>query len=176
MRKTVLILILTAIVSSSALAGQFGIGGYGGVYIPVVQQDQSSGPAYGIKGKISFIPGISLEPNINFDKFGDAEFEFGTRSGSKVRSYGIDAIFGSGMGTVGFKLYGLIGGGFYSIKRDGDEDITKIGWSTGLGFEIGIVPSIGLDIRGKLDVISSDGGGSKKAAAVTAGLNYYLGL
>jgi hypothetical protein len=169
-------MVLTVVVSSSAMAGAFGIGAYGGAYIPIVQEDQSSGTAFGVKGKISLVPGISLEPNVNFDKFGGAQFEFGDRPGSKVRSYGVDAIFGSGIGTVGFKMYGLIGGGIYSIKRDGDTDISKIGWSTGLGFEIGFVPSIGLDIRGKLDVISSEGGGSKKAAAVTAGLNYYFGL
>jgi hypothetical protein len=42
--------------------------------------------------------------------------------------------------------------------------------------EFGVAPSLGIDVRGKLDVINSEGGGSKKSAAVLGGINYYFGL
>ncbi|SYZ72819.1 exported hypothetical protein [Candidatus Zixiibacteriota bacterium] len=175
MRKTFMLVVLMALGVSSASAARLGLGAYGGMNIPIVQEDQSSGTTFGLKAKLGLLPGIALEPNINFAKFGDATFEFGTRTGSKVNSYGVDACLGSGLGTIGFKMYGLLGFGYYTVTRDYDEDIKKIGWTTGLGFEIGFTESFGVEIRGKLNVIDSGGGGSKKAAAVTGGLNYYLG-
>ena len=45
----------------------------------------------------------------------------------------------------------------------------------GFGFEINPAPKIGLDFRGKVIVIGTEGGGSKKSALVTAGFFYYLG-
>lgn len=177
MRKILLLLTFLTVASAvPASAIGFGIGGYGGMQIPIIQEDQSSGTAFGIKAKFGLVPGIAFEPNLNFAKYGDAEFEFGTRKGSKVTSYGVDAVLGSGIGAVGFRLYGILGGGFYSIKRDYDDDVSKFGWSTGMGFEIGFTPSFGIDIRGKINVISMDGGGTKKAAAVTGGINYYFGI
>ncbi|MCX6829549.1 MAG: outer membrane beta-barrel protein [candidate division Zixibacteria bacterium] len=177
MRKRILLLLLMMAISASVGAAHFGVGGYGGVNIPIIQEDQSSGTVYGLKAKLSLLPGIALEPNINFAKFGDAEYSFGVRKGSKVTSYGVDAILGSaGLGAIGFRMYGILGGGIYKIKRDNDDDISKMGWTTGLGFEIGLAPSFGLDFRGKLNIVTTDGGGSKKSAAVTGGLNYYFGF
>ena len=176
MRKLLIMSLLAMVISSPAYALKLGIGAFGGVNIPIVQEDQGSGTVFGLKGKLNLLPGVSLEPNLNFAKFGDATLDFGaTREGSKMTSYGIDAVIGAGMGTVGFKMYGLLGGGFFNTTRDSDEDATKFGWSTGLGFEIGVSPTLGLDIRGKLNVINSEGGGTKKSAAVTGGLNYYIG-
>jgi opacity protein-like surface antigen len=176
MRKLFYLVFLIIAVASSSYAAPFGLGGYGGVHIPIIQEDQNSGAIFGLKAKVGLLPGIVLEPNINMAKFGEREYSFGTREGSKITSFGIDALLGGGLGAVGFKMYGILGGGYYSVRRDNDEDINRIGWSTGLGFEIGLTPSMGIDIRGKLNVISTEGGGSKKAAAVTGGLNYYFGL
>jgi hypothetical protein len=175
MRKLLILLFLLMLGVMPASAAHFGLGAYGGTNIPIIQEDQSAGTTFGLKAKISLVPGIALEPNINFAKFGEATFEFGTRPGSKMNSYGIDACLGSGLGTIGFKMYGLLGFGYYSINRDYDEDIKKMGWSTGLGFEVGFTESLGVDVRGKLNVVGTEGGGSKKAAAVTGGLNYYFG-
>ncbi len=177
MRKRVLLLLMMVVISVPVGAAHFGLGGYGGLNIPIVQEDQSSGTVYGLKAKLSLLPGIAVEPNINFAKFGDAEYSFGSRKGSKVTSYGVDALLGgAGLGAIGFKMYGILGVGNYKITRDNDDDISKTGWTTGLGFEIGLVPSFGLDFRGKLNIIPIDGGGSKKSAAVTGGLNYYFGF
>jgi long-subunit fatty acid transport protein len=160
---------------SPAAAG-FGVGGFGGISIPIIQEDQSSGTTFGIKGKFKMIPGVALEPNISFGKYGDAEFAFGTRPGSKVTSYGVDCILGGGFGEKpGVRMYGIIGAAAYATSRDYDDDATKLGWSTGLGFEINLSTRVGLDLRGQVHVISSEGGGSKKSATITGGLNFYLG-
>jgi hypothetical protein len=50
-----------------------------------------------------------------------------------------------------------------------------VGWSAGLGVEVGITSVVGLDVRGKLVVIPWDGGDSKKSAVLTGGITYYLG-
>nr|MBN2277567.1 outer membrane beta-barrel protein [candidate division Zixibacteria bacterium] len=176
MRKILLLTLLAALLAVPvAQATQLGIGAIGGINIPVAQEDQGSGTIYGFKAKVSVIPGLVLEPNINFAKFGDASFDFGTRPGSKVTSFGIDALLGAGMGVLGLRMYGIVGAGYYSVARDYDDDTKKLGWSTGFGFELGISESVGVDLRGKLDIISSEGGGTKKSAAVAGGLNYYFG-
>jgi opacity protein-like surface antigen len=179
MMSKLLCLILTVIfvAASSSLATQLGIAGYGGLNIPVAQEDQGTGSAFGFRGKIGLLRGVVLEPNINFARFGDAEFDIPdiTMPGAKTVSYGVDALLGGGMGESGLKMFGILGLGFYSIDREYGEDVTKFGWATGAGFEIGLNPKFGFDIRGKLDVISSEGGGSKKSAAVTGGLNFYFG-
>ncbi len=173
MKKLLMLLFLAAFVPTQA--AQFGVGVNGGVNIPIIQEDQGSGTIFGLKAKLNLLPGISVEPNLNFAKFGDAVKDFGTRKGSKITSYGVDAILGAGLPGVGVKLYGLIGGGIYSTKRDLDANTTKVGWATGLGLEIGFTEKIAVDIRGKLNVISSEGSSTKKSAAVTGGVNYYFG-
>jgi opacity protein-like surface antigen len=174
MRKP-LILLLLIFSAISGYAAQFGVGISGGVNIPIIQEDQGFGTIFGLKGKLNLLPGVSVEPNINFAKFGDAKLDFGSREGSRVTSYGIDAILGSGLPGVGVKMYGLIGAGVYSTTRDYDEDMTKMGWGTGLGLEVGLSRKIGVDIRGKLNVISSQDSSTKKSAAVMGGVNYYFG-
>ncbi len=176
MRKFFTLFSLILLAASSASAAHFGVGVNAGMNIPVVQDDQGNGSTFGLKAKLALIPGIALEPNINFAKFGDAKFDFGTRVGSKVNSYGVDACLGSGIGGIGFRFYGLIGAGYYTLKRDNDDEIKKMGWSAGLGFEIGFAQAVGVEVRGKLNVIPTGGGGSRKAAAVTGGLNYYFGF
>ncbi len=176
MRKMLMATLLLIWIVSPVAAANFGIGGFGGITIPVIQEDQSSGTTFGFKAKLKVMPGIVLEPNISFGKYGDAEFTFGTRPGSKVTSYGVDCLIGGGFGErAGLRMYGLLGAAAYSTSRDYDEDATKLGWSTGLGFEINFSPRLGLDLRGQVHVISSEGGGSKKSATITGGLNYYLG-
>ncbi|UCD17447.1 MAG: outer membrane beta-barrel protein [Candidatus Zixiibacteriota bacterium] len=176
MKKLVMAMLLVIWGGSSGLAAPLAVGGFGGFNIPIVQDDQSSGTIFGLKGKIELARWITAEPVISFAKYGDAEFPFGTREGSKVNTYGIDLLFGGGFGgTVGLKMYGVVAIGLYSTSRDYDDDLTKTGWSTGLGLEYGFSPKIGLDLRGKVHFTNAEGGGTKKAATITGGLNYYFG-
>jgi len=159
---------------SSASAAGIGLGAYGGPAIPIVQDDQGNGLVFGAKAKLNLIPGFAFEPNINFLSYGDAEFDFGTREGSKVTYFGADILFGGAGLPIGPKVYLLGGAGLYSTSRDNDEDASDFGFNFGLGMEIGIGSGIALDIRGKGHVIMFEGA-SKKFVTVTGGLNYYLG-
>lgn len=157
----------------SASAAQTGVGIIGGVDLPIAQEDQGNGSVFGFKGKVSLIPGVVLEPNVNFTRL-EAGYSFGARPGSKITSLGIDALLGAGMGSQGLRMYGILGAGYYSITRGHDEDAGEFGWTTGLGCELGLISNTGFEIRGELDVISSEDGGTRKSAAIVGGLNYYL--
>lgn len=165
--------------ASSSQNIKFGIGFAAGMNTPIVQQDQKSGSIFGFKIRAKLLPAIVLEPNLYFAKYGKPtvkDYPDYDLEGSKVTSYGIDAALGAPIGGTGLKFYGVGGVGYYNTKRvQTGQDDTRFGWSAGLGFEIGFTSVIALDLRGKAVVIPGEGGGSKKSASVTGGLNYYFG-
>ncbi len=175
MKKLILALFLGILMTATASAAGIGFGAYGGMSIPIVQEDQGNGTVFGVKAKFKMIGGISVEPNINFVKYGEADFGFGARDGSKVSYYGLDLLLG-GMGMpVGPRFYIIGGAALYSVTRDNDEDASDFGLNGGLGIEIGFGGPLALDIRGKGHVIIFEGA-SKKFATITGGLNYYFGM
>jgi hypothetical protein len=185
MKKTIPILLFVFLVSHTVSAGgiTLGVGIAGGLNYPIAQQDQSKGSIIGFRGRVKVLPGIALEPNIYFTKYGEPKNEAygGEIEGSKITSYGIDATIGSIVGGVGIKPYGTFGAGYYhespTKTKQGyvyKEGKNSFGWSAGFGIEVGIIPSLGLDLRGKLVVIPTEGGASDKSAVVTGGINYYF--
>ena len=182
MRKTILLLCsLLLLYSSVAAAGaKIGVGVFGGLDQPVGLEDQKQGSVFGIRGKLKAFPVITFEPFLSFSKFGDPDYEdfpLGVE-GSDVNAYGVDAVLGAPFGAKGFAMFGIVGAGFYNIKNDQipDADETNLGWSAGLGFGIGFTPMVSLDVRGKLNVIPYEGGGSFKSVSATAGVNYHFGM
>ena len=179
--KKLLLVFFSLLLLSAAVNGEgakFGVGAFGGLNIPLIQDDQASGTAFGIMARIKFLPFLSVEPNAMFGKWGEPGdvdgFQLGV-SGSKINSFGVDAILGSVPGTVGLKPYAVIGFGSYKIKNDDTGyDESNLGWSGGLGFGIGVSPKFDVDLRGKFIVVPQDGG-SKKAITLTGGLLYYFG-
>ncbi len=177
---TLVVVLLASPVFSTGL--KLGAGAAGGVAIPVVQDDQSQGSIFGLRGRINVIPLITVEPNIFFTSYGDPKFDdpdfegiASDLEGSKMTSYGVDGTFGTGFGMAGFHPYGVVGLGFYKVKNDQTgEDNTDFGLSGGLGFEFGLSAPVGIDLRSKLVVIPIEGG-SKKSVTITGGLNYYFG-
>ncbi len=186
MGKQLGMLVLLILMAQPVAAGRMalGVGVAVGLDYPIVQEDESQGMVFGFRGRVNVVPAIALEPNIFFTRFGDPESDNFTYDieGSRITAYGVDAILGARFGVPGIKPYGLFGIGYYQAKQensDGDatlKDNTDFGWSAGFGVEAGIFPSVGLDLRGKLVVITSEGGGSKKSASVIGGVNYYFGL
>ncbi len=155
-----------------------GAGAFGGLAIPVVQDDQSQGTVFGFKGRIktSF---ITFEPNIIFTKYGDPDFEdvIGDPEGSKLTSFGLDALLGSSIGGPGVSSFFFAGIGIYKTKNDELQvDESEVGISGGIGLEVGLGPKLGLEARGRFVVVGTEGGGSRKAAIVTAGVNYHFAL
>ena len=181
MRKAILAIALLLLLSSSVSAQgvKLGVGVFGGLDIPVGQEDQAQGTVFGVRAKVRLIPIITLEPRIAFTSFGEpSNDEFALDlDGSKVTAYGVDAVIGAPFGGKGFAMFGVLGAGFYNVKRDQTfEDNTELGWSAGLGFALGFSPMISADVRGMAHIIPFEGGGTAKSASVTAGLNYYFGM
>ncbi len=181
MRKAVLVMTVLLLLCSSVSAQgvKFGVGAFGGMDYPVGQDDQTQGTIFGIRGKVKVLPIITLEPRLAFTSFGDAESEDFVLDleGSKVNAYGVDAVIGAPFGGQGFAMFGVLGAGFYNMKRDQTfEDFTNLGWSAGFGFAIGFTPMVSADARGMAHVIPFDEGGTAKSVSVTVGLNYFFGM
>jgi len=180
MKTRSIIAVVLLLAASAAQAGdiRLGAGAAGGLTFPIAQDDQGRGTAFEIRGIVELMPSVLLEPNLNLVRYGEPDLSgiVSGLDGSKITGYGLDAMLGAGIGRSGIAPYGLIGVGMYQTKRDQTgEDNSEFGWSAGFGFIIGLAPQFGLDFRGRALVVSSEGGGSKKAATVTGGLNFYLG-
>lgn len=169
-------MIAVLILPAASAAGPVGFGIAGGVLVPVAQEDQSSGSLFGIKIRTRLSNLFTLEPNINFGSFGDAEIEgIGSREGSRIKHYGIDITVGNYIAKPGLKPYLFIGGGIYNSKRTGDETTNRSGWSTGGGLALGVRPDLDVDIRGRFNIVSWEDSSSRKSFGLTLGLTYYMG-
>lgn len=180
MKKALLLigaLVLVCPVLASAEV-QFGLGAFGGMDVPIIQDDQASGTMFGFKARLKALPVIILEPTLHFSTYGEPDIEDLPNAGldgSDVTFYGVDATLGAPFAPK-FSFYGIGGIGIYNVKRDQtDQDESTFGWSAGLGIGIGLGTNLALDFRGKLHVIPQEDGGSKKSATVTGGLNYHFG-
>lgn len=178
MKKSALVLcLLVFVMPLVAKADPFGVGAFVGGLYPVVQDDQASGYVAGVKARVNLPGPLAVEPNITVGGYGDVDISgVGTREGSSLRHYGIDLLLGGGLASVGPRPYLLIGGAVYNTKRDGDETTNKSGWSTGLGVSLGLVNYLDIDVRGRLNIATSEGSASKKSVEVTGGVIYYFGV
>ena len=181
MRKSLLVIciFLITMTSLSAQGLKFSAGAFGGVSIPVVQDDQAQGTVFGIMGRMNLLSLIVVEPYISLTKWGEPDpvdgFDLGI-DGSKLTCFGVDAMLGGMPGAPGIKPYFLGGIGYYKIKNDDTQfDESKVGYALGLGISLGLIPTIDLDFKAKGIIIPIEGG-SKKAVNITAGLLYNFGF
>ena len=112
--------------------------------------------------------------------FGDPSIDVGavsmTTDGGKVSSFGVEALIGKTGGGTGLHFNWAIGISSNKWTRDNWEDLTKTGYHIGPGIEIGLPSNIGPEIKGKFELVPTDGEGSRKNAIVSAGVNYHLGI
>jgi len=168
---------LATAVATPSQATSWGIGGFGGINIPLVQDDASNGAVYG--GHLHLSMGmIMLEPHFMFFSNGDWESDDvpdETFEGSSLYKIGVNLILGGGP-RAGFRPY-LVGGvGYFNEDNDfRDFSDSQMGWNAGAGFEIGGGP-LAFDIRGSFELMPLDGDGSRKWAHIRGGLNYYFGV
>lgn len=183
MRRIALVLVVCLMVASAASAQgiKYGVGVFGGMQIPVVQDGEKAGSTFGFKGRVALGTFLAAEPMISFSKYGSDEvegFDYDI-DGSKVTAYGLDVTLGNMPGRLGVMPYFVLGAGFYKQENDAleafDNVATKIGWSGGLGLGVGFSPKFAIDVRGKVHVASAVEGGSFKSASITGGLNYNFG-
>jgi len=176
MRKTLLLALLAlAMTAGTAAAADIGIGAFGGVSIPVLNDLSKQGSQFGVRVPVNLIPLLTVEPFFSTSSLGDAEETFGaisyTRDGGKVTGFGANALFT--FGSPVFRLFPIVGIGSYKIERDGAEDITDVGYNFGLGLGFSPIPKLAVNVRGELNMVVTDET-SQKAANVTAGVSYSL--
>lgn len=151
-----------------------GIGAYGGVSIPIIQDDVSKGSLFGFRVPVKVIPMITVEPYFLTSSLGDGEETIGgveyTRDGFDHTGYGVNAVLGMGLG---FGLHPYAGIGSHKLKRAGSPEIKETAYNVGLGFGINAVPKISIQVRGELNMVVT-GDTSRKFANGTVGLSYSL--
>jgi hypothetical protein len=177
-RRIYLVAFLALLIAPlTASAGQptIGISGYGGLNIPVVQDDVKSGPMFGVRVPVTLISFLSVEPYFLTSSLGDGEEEIGgftyTRDGFQQTGFGINAMLGSLAAGPMIRFYPYAGIGSNKLTRVGSSDISEVGYN--FGFGLGITPAhgIGLHLRGGLNMIKT-GDTSRKFANATLGVSY----
>lgn len=159
-----------------------GLGVFGGIDLPILQADQDRGPIYGAKARIQFLPLIVFEPHISFTAYEATSFTTfqNDLSGAEITAYGIDAVLGYPNGSIGLRSYLFGGVAYYKITNEQIDAVfgapgSRFGGSGGIGFGIGLSRSLAIDLRGRLNVITLESGGSKKSASLVGGINYFFG-
>ena len=179
--KKLLLLAICLLVLPHLVAAQgvkLGAGVFGGMEVPVIQDDQSSGTNFGFKGRLN-VALITFEPYLSFASYGGADIDdvIDDPDGSSITGFGLDAVLFSGFGAPGPRMTLFAGIGSYKVKNDQmDYDQSNIGYSLGLGLEVGVARGISIEGRGRFLAIGTEGGATKKSAIVTAGLNYHFGM
>lgn len=155
--------------AGSAQAVSVGIGAFGGITYPIVQDDTGQGTQFGVRAPVSLMPLLTVEPYFASSSGGDADESFGTRSGLDVTAFGANVLLPFG---TGFRFYPFAGIGSHTLKRTGSEDVTHTGYNFGLGF--GFSPplaGLSIDVRGELNAVV-DGDVSRKWGNATVGVSY----
>jgi opacity protein-like surface antigen len=174
MKKLFLIAVaILALGASTARAGSIGVGLFGGMSVPVLQDDQDNGTLMGVRFPVKLVPLFAVEPFYAKTSLGDKTLDVGgfsvTREGSEVTSYGLNAMLTLG-GPVSFYPYAGIGQAKFKRTAQ-DESFTS--YHLGLGIGVSVVPKVTIDLRGELQA-AVDGDVSRKMANVTLGASYSL--
>ena len=180
MKKIIPIILILVMSGSASALSDISVGVFGGLNFPLAQEDTESGNGFGLKAKFSPMPMIAGSVFYESRSFGDPELtilgQTMTTDGGKVASLGAEALIGNVGGGMGPHFYWTLGISSYKWTRDGYDDFSEIGYHLGPGFELVLAMNIGLEIRGKFEVVPTDGGGSRKNAVVFIGANYHIGL
>src|SRR5262245_54394658 len=93
-------LVLCALAARTAHAASIGVGVFGGVSAPVLQDDQDKGSLYGVRAPVKLVPLLTVEPYYASTALGDKTITVGstslTREGSDVTGYGLCAMLTMG--------------------------------------------------------------------------------
>lgn len=183
--KRALLFIIAFVVASTVpvhagLIG-WGLGGYGGVNVPIVQDDAGSGTVFGLRGQIQPVTLVRFEPFVAFLKNGEYDIPgIGgpfQGDGGKLNAFGLNAMLGTPMTTPGVGVSLVAGIGSWKYDVDGYESETRVGYTGGVDLSFGVPNSpIAINGRAELLIIPQDGGGSRKHGLITIGAIYKLGL
>jgi hypothetical protein len=175
MKRMVLFACLALTLAAGAAgAATIGVGAFGGVSVPIVQDDNGQGTVFGIRVPVSLLPLLTIEPYFLSGAGGDKEQDLGggtviTRTGIDVTGFGANAMLTMG-GPLSF--YPFVGIGSHKLERTGLDE-TRTTFNFGLGLGISPMPKLGVHLRGELNAAVQDEA-SRKWGTVTAGVTYNL--
>lgn len=158
----------------TAHAASIGVGAFGGMSFPILQDDADNGSLFGVRFPVHVVPLFAVEPYWASSSLGDKTVDLGggltvTRQGFDVKAYGVNAMLTTG-GPVQF--YPFVGIGSSKLSRTGsDQTLTTYDFGVGLG--LSPIPKLSVQVRGELDA-AVDNGASRKFANVTVGASYAL--
>lgn len=176
MHKTLtLALLLLVTITGAAAAADIGVGAYGGVNIPVLNDLSEQGSEFGARVPVKLSSMFTVEPWYGSSSLGDVDETFGsnsyTRDGGDLTSFGANVLFT--FGQPSFQFFPFAGIGSYKIERESAEEISDMGWSFGLGVGFAPMPKLNLNLRGELDMVVTDET-SQKFGKITAGAAYTI--
>lgn len=168
-----LLLVLSA---GTAGATAVGVEVFGGVAIPVVQDDNNTGPMYGIRVPVTLPSIFTIEGFYSRTQGGETtktlEGEEYVRSGYDVNAFGANLILGhtGGDGFAVFPYFGIMSNKF---SRSGGRDFSNTGFDLGLGVGFSIIPKLWIDARAEgAMIITENDNTSRKFANLTVGVGY----
>jgi len=177
MKRLAACVLVLALTAGPASAVTIGGGAFGGLSIPIVQDDNGQGSVYGIRAPVGIVPLITVEPYASWTTGGDKDQTVGTlnltRSGIDLSSYGINALFTFG---TGFQLFPFVGIGSTSSERDGlDQTSIQYNFGLGIGFSPFAIPLM-IDVRGEYASVTDEDNSdtARNWANVTLGATYKL--
>ncbi|NOT33152.1 MAG: outer membrane beta-barrel protein [Candidatus Eisenbacteria bacterium] len=166
--------VLAALMPCLAQAGMIGIGAYGGLSIPIAQDDNGQGPIFGLRVPVRLAPMFTVEPFFAMTQAGDADQEIGgiqyTRDGFEATGFGANLLL-----TFGDKIqfYPFGGLSMSTLSREGSEDLELTGFNFGLGLGVSPVEKVRLHLRGEGQSLIKDERG-RMFGNVTVGVSYDL--
>jgi hypothetical protein len=173
-RKLFIALLVCALAPAAAHAATVGVEAFGGLSIPILQDDNGQGSTFGARVPVALNGKLTIEPFFSSSSGGDKDVDINsityTRSGIDVTSFGASLLVTFG----GFYPYAGIGS--YALERSA-MDYTKVGYSFGLGYHIPIgVQKLAVDLRGGVVMVVEDTSSStaRKWGDITVGLSYNL--
>ena len=173
-RITALMLVTLALSAGVARAASFGIGAFGGMSIPVLQDDTDRGTMYGLRVPVKLVPLVTIEPYYAASNLGDKTTTVAglsyTRQGFDETAFGANAMLTMG-GPISF--YPFAGLGQTKLKRTGFDQSFPT-YNFGLGLGISPMPNISIHIRCELQAVSLASGTSRKFGNATIGASYAL--
>ncbi len=169
-------LIALALTASASRAHAVSIGAeaFGGMNIPILQDDADQGTVFGVRFPVNVLPLLTAEPWFAKSALGDKSVTVVgipyERDGGDLTAFGINARLG-GFSGPGLSFFPYAGLGSYKLTRSGSADIDKVGYDLGLGLNLTPAPKLGIGLRGQFDMIPT-GSTSRKYGEVQIGLSY----
>ncbi len=176
---TVLVVGFVLLMAVPASALDWGVGGFGGVSIPIEQDDAENGLVYGARVRLGLGMGLALEPQFFYLKNGEYDIEVGSTTTETLESWkatsgGVNLVLGAPADKfAGLRPFFFGGVRYNALDFEGHDTESEVGFGGGIGLEIGF-RQVALDVRATGEIFP-DGDASRKNGMLAGGLTVYLG-